>query len=69
MESWLQEFGATFVYALDRHSHGGSLSMLGSFTGVILAAGICCCMCVCNGWAQPLRKPECVSPVSMSPHI
>ena len=28
-ESWLQEFGAAFVYALDRHSHGGSLSVLG----------------------------------------
>ena len=28
MESWLQEFGAAFVYALDKHSHGGSLSML-----------------------------------------
>ena len=29
VESWLQEFGAVFVYALDRHSHGGSLSVLG----------------------------------------
>ena len=29
LQSWLQEFGAAFVYALDRHSHGGSLSVLG----------------------------------------
>ena len=26
VESWLQEFGAAFMYALDRHSRGGSLS-------------------------------------------
>ena len=49
VESRLQEFGAAFVYALDRHSHGGSLSVLGPFTGGILAAGIWCCIRVCAG--------------------
>ena len=29
VESWLQEFGAAFLYVLDMHSHGESLSVLG----------------------------------------
>ena len=29
MESWLQKFGAAFVYAQDMLSHGGSLCVVG----------------------------------------